>query len=465
MFPFFKTVAEAAMPMNQSHDALRGHLRTALMAAHGVNNTYDEQGPWVNDVFPSHVVYSHKGQNYKRPYTVTQGATGSDPTVTVGSAKKVHVAYVTSAQEAVESMRVLLDSPGVPVEDRAWFTSLATEAHRPEDFNTVTLVRESIEFCVPTVTEGVQVKEAKKATIPVCIIKPGWGSMAFYGKDMIKESGPKAFKKNTHMYLNHATETEQIERPEGDVNDLASVLAKDAYWDENGPVGPGLYSEALVFPDYEGQIMSKGPYIGCSINAGIKAVPGTVEGRTGLIAQSFERAYSIDYVTKAGAGGAPIVPVTESQRGSAPTTTEVKENGMALTDAEVQALRDSLAAAEARNRVFEASQNRILALATVGGLIREAGFTVKTSLLERVCESPKMTDGKVDQAWAKAVAEDLVSVGESAGSVTGLGETHLGARESADVKAKEAEEEKRFSESLKALGVQEAGLKYALGQY
>ncbi len=138
---------------------------------------------------------------------------------------------------------------------------------------------------------------------------------------------------------------------------------------------------------------------------------------------------------------------------------------MALTDAEVQALRDSLAAAEARNRVFEASQNRILALATVGGLIREAGFTVKTSLLERVCESPKMTDGKVDQAWAKAVAEDLVSVGESAGSVTGLGETHLGARESADVKAKEAEEEKRFSESLKALGVQEAGLKYALGQY
>ncbi len=464
MFPFFKQVAEAALPMNQSHDALRNHLRNALMTAHGVTNTYDSQGPWINDVFPGHVVYSHGGQSYKRGYTVTAGAAGSDPAITVGAAKKVHVAYVTSATEAAESMRVLLASPGVPVEDREWFTALATEAHKPEGVKTLTLVRESIVFCVPQVLEGVQVKEGKKPTIPVCIIKPGWGSMAYYGEDMIKESGPKAFKKNTQMFLNHATETEQLERPEGDVNDLASVLAKDAYWDQNGPVGPGLYSEAMVFPDYEEQIMSKGPYIGCSINAGISATPGTIEGRTGLIATSFEKAYSVDYVTKAGAGGAPIVPVTESQRGGAPTT-DVKENEMALTDAEVTALRDSLAKAEARNRVFEASQNRILAIATVGTLVREAGFTVKTSLLERVCESPTMTaEGKVDPAWAKAVSEDLVGVGEAAGHVEGLGETHLGARESSR-KVVEADEEKALSESLGRLGVSEAGMKYALGKF
>jgi len=464
MFPFYKTVAEAALPMNQSHDALRGHLRTALMAAHGVNNTYDEQGPWVNDVFPGHVVYSHKGQNYKRSYTATQGAAGSDPTVTVGAAKKVHVAYVSSATEALESMRALFDLPQGLVEDMDWFKAVR-ETHKPETAEEFTLVRESVTFCEPAVTEGIKVTEASKTRIPVCIIKPGWGSMAYYSEAMIKATGPQAFKKGTQMFLNHATETEQIERPEGDVNDLASVLDRDAYWNANGPVGAGLYSEAMVFPDHEEQIMSKGPYIGCSINAAIKAAPGTVDGRTGMIAQSFEKAYSVDYVTKAGAGGAPIVPVTESQRGSAPIT-DVKESNMpGLTDAEVQALRDRLDAAEAKNKVMEAQQNVILAVATVGTLVREAGFTVKASLLERVCGNPKMTtEGKVDLDWAKSVKEDLVGVAEAGGSVTGLGEQHLNARESNTQKAEEADK-KRYSESLQTLGVPEAGLKYALGDF
>jgi hypothetical protein len=138
---------------------------------------------------------------------------------------------------------------------------------------------------------------------------------------------------------------------------------------------------------------------------------------------------------------------------------------MALTDAEVQALRDQLAQSEARNRVFESQTNRILGMAAVGLIIKEAGFTVKASLLERVCESPKLVEGKVDLTWAKAVAEDLVGVSESAGRVEGLGETHLGVHEGGRNKVTEAEEDKRFSESLKTLGVSEAGLKYALGNY
>jgi len=487
MLPFYKAkvdvadisrkiykTAEAALPMNQSHDALRGHLRTALMSAHGVSNTYDSSGPWVSDVFPQHVVYSHGGQNYKRKYTVTQGAAGSDPTVTVGDAKKVHVAYVSSASEK-ESMRVLMDAPDSSLEENeGWYKALGGQESviiTLDDGSKV--VRESVEFCWP-VTEtgeaqakgGFRVYEAGKTTIPVCIIKPGWGSCAYYSKEMIMNTGPKAFKKGTQMFINHATEAEEADRPEGDLNSLASVLNGDAYWNENGPKGPALYGDALLFSDHSEQIKEKGPYIGVSINAAIKANEGSVGGRTGLIAESFTRAYSVDYVTKAGAGGAPIVPVTESQRGSAPTTV-VKENTTmaALTDQEIQTLRDSLAASEARNRVYESTQNRILGMAAVGAIVREAGFTIKPSLLERVCESPKMVDGKVDLVWAKAVADDLVDVGESAGAVTGMGEGHLGVHEGGRNKVKEAEEDKRFEDDLKALGVSEAGLKYATGQY
>ncbi len=139
---------------------------------------------------------------------------------------------------------------------------------------------------------------------------------------------------------------------------------------------------------------------------------------------------------------------------------------MPLTDAEVQALRDKLDAAEQRNRVFEASQNRILAVATVGTLVREAGFSVKQTLLDRVCESPKMTaDGKVDPIWAKAVADDLVTVGEGSGHVEGLGEQHMGVHEGGRKKMTDEEASKAFGESLKELGVSEAGLKYAMGKY
>src|SRR5258706_2660549 len=73
---------EAALPMNTSHDALRGHLRSALDAAHGVTDRYSSNGPWVSDVFPNHVVYSHQGGTFKRTYKIDHGVAGSVPKVT-----------------------------------------------------------------------------------------------------------------------------------------------------------------------------------------------------------------------------------------------------------------------------------------------------------------------------------------------------------------------------------------------
>jgi len=132
-----------------------------------------------------------------------------------------------------------------------------------------------------------------------------------------------------------------------------------------------------------------------------------------------------------------------------------------MTEAEQTAMSTENNTLKARVRTLESQQDKIVAMATVGALLREAGATVKQSLLERVCESPKMKDGKVDPEWAKEIAQELGGVSEAGGRVTGMGEGHVRTAESG--KAISKEEGDSFKESLKSLGVPEAGLAYAIG--
>ena len=309
-------------------------------------------------------------------------------------------------------------------------------------------VQESAVFC-ESVDLVAGAKEAalsgRPTTIPIKIIQPGWGAMAYYSKEMIQKSGPTTFKKGTQMFWNHPTSTEEAERPEGDLSSLAAVLTEDAAWQESGVKGPGLYSRAKVFSDYSTQISEKGPHIGVSINAAIKAHEGEAEGKRGRIADAFVRAFSTDFVTKAGAGGAPVVQ--ESERVIPP-----KEKGMDETA--VQAMQAELAAAKTKITMMEAAQNYILAVGTVAAILREAAVPFKQSLLERVCKDPVMKEGKPDPTWVEGIVADLTV--EAAGKVTGLGTTP--AKES----DKAADETKILRESLKALGVPEAGLDAAV---
>lgn len=420
-------VTEANLPHNQSHYALTGHIMKAVKKAHGVaEDSYNyPDGPYHIDTFPGHVVYSYKGETLKRPYTTKQGPDGADPLVMVGDHKKVHSAYVDNK----EGGSVLL-SEGV--------VNTSAEEGGIQ-------IRESITF-----DETVKVEEGKGATtIPIKIIAPGWGSMAYYSKEVLQRDGPKVFKKGTHMYWNHATDTEEAERPEGDLNNLAAVLTSDAVWEDNGVKGPGLYSKAKVFSDYASQVDEKGAHIGISINAGIKAHEGEMEGRAGRIADKFVIAYSTDFVTKAGAGGAPIVPVSESAREPQSETKEITT----MTEAEIKAMQDKNTALEAQLKTMEAGQNHILAVATVGSVLTEAGIEYSQKMLERACTNPIMKDGKPDPDWVKTTV-GLFTEGHE-GRVRGLG----GVKEKKEDLEADA---KRFSENLKELGVPEAGLAFAL---
>jgi hypothetical protein len=445
------TVTEAHLPMNQSHNALSGHLEEALLKAHypnGKPNDYSwSSGPWVHDVFPNHVVYRHNGETMRRSYTATYPQAGAAPTISLGEPRSVHRAYVlTKSGDNKEAARALfIEDPNVDL------FAVTMPPQEPTESVTVTLpegsqmVREAAVFGDIEIKKG-KVKEAI-SKIPVKIIGPGWGSMAYYSKEVLQRDGPKVFTPGTQMFWNHATESEEVQRPEGDLNDLAAVLTKPAYWDDKGPKGPGLYSEAKVFSDYATQVAEKGAHIGVSINAAIRGKEGTAEGRTGRICEEFVKAFSTDFVTKAGAGGAPVVPVMESNRG------HVEEHTM--TEQEVTALQNENKTLKERLDKIAESQNHVLAIATVSAVLREAKIPFSQPLLELACTTPVMKEGKVDEEWVKKVVKGFSEGHE--GRVVGFGEHTT--RES---EATPEDIKKRLEKSLESLGVPKAGLEYAV---
>ncbi len=155
--------------------------------------------------------------------------------------------------------------------------------------------------------------------VAVKIIQPGWGSSAYYPAEVLRRDGPAVFGEGTKMFWNHATPTEESERPEGDLNNYVGRLVTGATWNDRGPLGPGLYAEAEVFESYRGQVEEKRPEL--SIRAFGRAVTGAAEGRQGRIVQELLAARSVDWVTEGGAGG-QIVALTEAARSA---TVELRE--------------------------------------------------------------------------------------------------------------------------------------------
>jgi hypothetical protein len=80
-------------------------------------------------------------------------------------------------------------------------------------------------------------------TMDLKIISPGWGSSGYYSEELLRRDGPKAWPAGTHQYLDHPTVSEEAERPERSVRDLAAVLVSDPVYEENGKLGPGLYAK------------------------------------------------------------------------------------------------------------------------------------------------------------------------------------------------------------------------------
>jgi len=144
----------------------------------------------------------------------------------------------------------------------------------------------------------------------VQLIDPGWGTSGYYSPEVLEAAGKgQVFPAGTQMYLDHPTESEEYERPERSLRDLAAVLTENAYWD-----GSALVAEAAVFGAYREVLAEMKDAIGVSIRASAKVTEGgTAEGRRGRIIDELVEAQSVDFVTKAGRGG-KVLQVLESAR-------------------------------------------------------------------------------------------------------------------------------------------------------
>ncbi len=131
------------------------------------------------------------------------------------------------------------------------------------------------------------------------MIAPGQGSSGYYSPEMLKRDGPRIFVPGVQSFLDHPTASEGYERPERSLRDLAGRLSTAAVWEDRGPLGPGLYADVDLFSHAASLIASVGPYIGVSIRA-----EGEID-RAGCVT-ALTAAHSVDFVTRAGAGGAIV---------------------------------------------------------------------------------------------------------------------------------------------------------------
>lgn len=190
-----------------------------------------------------------------------------------------------------------------------------------------------------------RVQEAKgKRKFRVRIIEGDrWGSSGYYSKEMLTRDGPKAFPAGTQMYLDHPSESEEMDRPERSVKDLAAKTTSTPVYEKDG-----LYADIEVYEHMADVVNAIAEDVGLSIRASATVKweddRPDPEGRgrptiTGLI-----EGISVDFVTKAGAGG-KIVELLESAREHKPAEVrEIEEQAAAKVEERELTYRDKYTA-------------------------------------------------------------------------------------------------------------------------
>lgn len=170
------------------------------------------------------------------------------------------------------------------------------------------------------------------------VIQSGWGSSGYYGSEMLKEYGPSVFAAGTKVFMNHPSASEDNDRPERDVHQLAGKLISDAIFMEDG-----LFADVQFYSHYAPIIKEMAGDVGLSIHALGEAKLGEAEGREGPIIESLvaDPLTSVDVVTVAGAGG-KFISLLESYKSQDTSVDLIEEsvtegNRMSITKEELDA--------------------------------------------------------------------------------------------------------------------------------
>jgi hypothetical protein len=157
-------------------------------------------------------------------------------------------------------------------------------------------------------TTAVRPRALAGRKIEVTIITPGAGASGWYPSETLEAAArDKVFPKGLPIFLDHPTASEQRDRPERSVRDLAGRLTTDARW-----TGTALVAEAEVLPTQAELVAALEGVAGMSIRAQGDVEMADVGGQRVRKITRLMAAESVDFVTKAGRGG--TFRVLESER-------------------------------------------------------------------------------------------------------------------------------------------------------
>lgn len=447
------TIAEAGQD-GLSFSEIASAVQTALRAALGGGYVY------IRDLFPTHVVYQAGWDSdrpiYRRTYTIA--AAGA---VTFGDAEVVLAQTIYVRPDVADACPYCggdMAHPAALPHDAGAVaeTDPIDEADAQELASDAVLLQEGA--------------VSADGTARIKLIAPGWGSSGYYSEAVLKRDGAKAFPKGTKMYWDHPTATEEADRPERSLRDLAAELTSEATWADDPTHGPGLYADATVFGAYREAVSDLAPHIGTSIRALGRAEAGEAEGRRGPIVTQIATGKSVDFVTTPGAGG-KVLQLFEAARSgraapppasseAAPTT---PQETPIVNEQDAQALRESNAQLQQQvARLQEAivlGQARSFAESTLAAIQLPA--PTRARLVERFAASPVIANGELDRAATKTQIEEaakaeldyLANLNLGGGQIVGMGSTTQPTAPSLE------ESKTKLQSALGELGLSESGAK------
>lgn len=414
------TEAEGVLTQGESWEATRELVRDAVRDK--LSPPENDYSLWLRDIYNGdQAIYEYDGKCWQISFSIA--SIDGSQSVTLGEPKEVKVAYVPVGESRAAEL--------------------------------------AVEY-VPLVEKAV----GADGTIKIKIIEPGWGSSGYYGADVLERDAAKAFPAGTKMYLDHPTPTEEAERPERSVRDLASTLKNDAYWDASGADGPAVYGDANVLDAYKPFVEEVAPYIGLSMRAAGIVGYGEAEGRQGPIVESIIAARSVDYVTEPGAGG-KVLQLFESARKRIHETRPPKEDAPMDDIKKLQEANDKQATEiEELKRENQRRRDADLlreaqGIATARLRTTDLPDFVQERVVTEVAAKVPVKDGAIEAAAyetaideaARREAEYLSKLG--AGRITGMGPT-------APAEVDEAATEKALADEFGRMGLSEAEVKVAV---
>lgn len=328
--------------------------------------------------------------------------------------------------------------------------------------------------------------DASKGLLTLTVIRPGLNKSGerYYPADVLKRD--HHIFEGAKMFVNHQTEKELKERPEGRVQDWAATMKK--VWAESDGTIKG--QAAVIDPNLKAKLEELNKQgmlsdMGVSIRALGESVPGEISGKKTNIVESLLRARSVDFVTYAGAGGRvevmesdridddiDLAQVSEAElRRLRPDLVQLIESQakeQEMNEKELKALQDRLTALEAENKKLQEStavvsqrkldllekENKELKAQVEEAETKEKKATAATKLAEMLKESKlpdaaqkriqtRFKDATTDDDFAEAIAEEreyLKSVGGRS-EVRNLGESHSGSASNGRETAKKTMDE------------------------